>query len=167
MGQLADSREEVIGAWAMSWKDKDCVSVREGVERAGEAVQYFPCCGPETDLNEEEIAAACEYGDVIVAVVGELVSMSGEASSRADITLPGKQRELLEKLLASGKPVVAVLMNGRPLALQWEDEHVPAVLECWHLGVQMGNAVANVLFRIYVGGNSAQCLMREIEISFA
>lgn len=146
VGQLADSREEIIGAWAMSWKDKDCVSIREGVERAGEAVQYFPCCGPETDLNEEEIAAACEYGDVIVAVVGELVSMSGEASSRADITLPGKQRELLEKLLASGKPVVVVLMNGRPLALQWEDEHVPAILECWHLGVQMGNAVANVLF---------------------
>lgn len=146
VGQLADNREEVVGAWAMSWRADDCVSIREGLEHAGEAVQYFSCCGPETDLNEEEIAAACEYGDVIVAVVGELVSMSGEASSRADITLPGKQRELLEKLLASGKPVVAVLMNGRPLALQWESEHVPAILECWHLGVQMGNAVANVLF---------------------
>lgn len=146
VGQLADSKEEIIGAWAMSWKDKDCVSIRAGLERAGEAVQYFPCCGPETELNEEEIAQACAYGDVIVAVVGELVSMSGEASSRADITLPGRQREFLEKLLASGKPVVAVLMNGRPLALQWETEHVAAILECWHLGVQMGNAVANVLF---------------------
>ena len=146
VGQLADNREEVVGAWAISWRADDCVSIRAGMEQAGEAVQYFPCCGPETELNEEEIAAACAYGDVIVAVVGELVSMSGEASSHADITLPGKQRELLEKLLASGKPVVAVLMNGRPLALQWEDEHVPAIVECWHLGVQMGHAVANVLF---------------------
>lgn len=145
VGQLADSREEVIGAWAMSWKEKDCVSIREGLENAGAEYQYFPCCGPETDINEDEAARACAYGDVIVAVVGELDSMSGEASSRADITLPGKQRELLEKLLASGKPVVAVLMNGRPLALQWEAEHVPAILEGWHLGVQMGNAVANVL----------------------
>lgn len=71
--------------------------------------------------------------------------MSGEASSRADVTLPGKQRELLEKLLGFGKPVVLVLMNGRPLALEWEDRHVPAIVEAWHLGVQMGHAVANVL----------------------
>ena len=146
VGRLADSKEEIIGAWAMSWKDKDCVSIRAGLERVGAAVKYFPCCGPDTELNEAEIANACTYGDVIVAVVGELVSMSGEASSRADITLPGKQREFLEKLLASGKPVVAILMNGRPLVLQWESERVPAILECWHLGVQMGNAVANVLF---------------------
>lgn len=146
VGQLADNREEVVGAWAMSWRPEDCVSIREGLEQAGEAVKYFPCCGPDTGLNEEEIAAACAYGDVIVAVVGELISMSGEAASRADITLPGKQRECLERLLASGKPVVAVLMNGRPLALQWENEHLPAMLECWHLGIQMGNAVANVLF---------------------
>lgn len=145
VGQLADSREEVIGAWAMSWKEKDCVSIREGLENAGAAYKYFPCCGPETDINENEVAQACSYGDVIVAVVGELDSMSGEASSKADITLPGQQRELLEKLLSSGKPVVAVLMNGRPLALKWEAEHVPAILECWHLGVQMGSAVSNVL----------------------
>ena len=145
VGQLADSREEVVGAWAMSWKAKDCVSIREGLENAGAEYQYFPCCGPETDINEDEVAQACAYGDVIVAVVGELDSMSGEASSKADITLPGKQRELLTELLATGKPVVAVLMNGRPLAMKWEAEHVPAILECWHLGVQMGNAVANVL----------------------
>ena len=105
VGQLAGSKEEVIGAWAMSWEEKDCVSIQDGLEKAGATFQYYPCCGPETDLNEEEIVAACAYGDVIVAVVGELVNMSGEASSRADITLPGKQRELLEKLLASGKPV--------------------------------------------------------------
>lgn len=145
VGQLADSREEVIGAWAISWKEKDCVSIREGMESRFESVEYFPCGGPSMDLNEEDIRKAGEYGDVIVAVVGELVSMSGEASSRADITLPGQQRELLAKLMATGKPVVAVLMNGRPLALGWEAEHVPAIVEGWHLGIQMGNAVAEVL----------------------
>ena len=82
---------------------------------------------------------------MIVAVVGELVSMSGEASSRADITLPGCQREMLKKLMETGKPVVAVLMNGRPLALEWEAEHIPTIVEAWHLGIQMGNAVASVL----------------------
>lgn len=145
VGQLAASREEIIGAWAMSWRESDCVSIKEGLERAGAELQYYPCCGPETEINDAEVTAACQYGDVIVAVVGELDSMSGEAASRADITLPGRQRELLEKLLASGKPVVACLMNGRPLALKWESQHLPAILECWHLGVEMGPAVASVL----------------------
>lgn len=75
--------------------------------------------------------------------------MSGEASSRADITLPGHQQELLAAALATGKPVVAVLMNGRPLALQWEQEHVPALVEAWQLGVTHGDAVAAVLFGDY------------------
>ena len=145
VGELADSRTEIIGAWAMSWKERDCVSIREGLEKRGANVKYFACGGPESDLNEEEIEQAAEWGDVIVAVLGELDSMSGEASSKADITLPGKQRKLLKKLLKTGKKVVLVLMNGRPLALGWEDEHVPAILEGWHLGVRMGDAVAEVL----------------------
>lgn len=146
VGSLADNAEEIIGAWAMSWRKEDCVSIREGLERAGADMAYYPCGGPTGELNEKEIEKAVNDGDVIVAVVGETVSMSGEASSRADITLPGQQRRLLEKLLASGKPVVAVLMNGRPLALDWEHEYVPAIVEGWHLGVQMGNAIASVLF---------------------
>lgn len=145
VGELADKREEVVGAWSISWKEKDCVSVLEGMKDRFGNLEYFPCGGPSTEINEEEIRKAAEYGDVIVAVVEELVSMSGEASSRADITLPGCQRKMLEKLLETGKPVVAVLMNGRPLALEWEAEHVPAIVEAWHLGIQMGNAVASVL----------------------
>ena len=145
VGTLADAADEVCGAWAMAWKKEDCVSVRAGLEAAGADLRYYPCGGPAGELNEEEIARACREGDVIVAVVGETDAMSGEASSKADITLPGKQRELLEKLLASGKPVVTVLMNGRPLALQWEAEHLPAILEAWHLGIRMGDAVAAAL----------------------
>ena len=146
VGNLADMKEEIIGAWAMSWQHKDCVTILDGLKSAGANVSYYPCGGPEGDLNDEEIKEAVSDGDVIVAVIGEMVNMSGEAASKADISLPGKQRELLEKLLASGKPVVAVLMNGRPLALGWENEHLPAIVEAWHLGIQMGNAVVRVLF---------------------
>ena len=146
VGALAGNAEEVCGAWAMSWKPENCVSILDGLKNAGADVTYNPCCGPEGEINEEEVAKACEAGDVIVAVVGELINMSGEASSKANIELPGNQRALLERLLASGKPVAAVLMNGRPLALGWEEEHLSTILECWHLGIQMGNAVAAVLF---------------------
>ena len=149
VGALADQPTEVLGAWAISGRESDCVSIRAGLEKAGAQVVYAPVCGPadapDSGEMRRELEKAAKDADVIVAVVGETTAMSGEASSRADITLPGRQRELLEKLLASGKPVAAVLMNGRPLALKWEAEHVPAILECWHLGVQMGNAVANVL----------------------
>lgn len=145
VGSLADNKEEIIGAWAMNWRPKDCVTIREGMEKAFPNLRYFPCGGPEGELREEEIRQAAKYGEVIVAVLGETVAMSGEASSRSDITLPGNQRRLLEELLASGKPVVLLLMNGRPLALQWEQEHIPAIVEAWHLGIEMGNAVAAVL----------------------
>ena len=142
VGRLADDRNEVCGAWAMAWKPEDCVSVRAGLEAAGADVAYYPCGGPEGEIDLDEADRACREGDVIVAVVGETDAMSGEASSRADISLPGGQRQLLERLLASRKPVVAVLMNGRPLALGWEAEHLPAILEAWHLGIRMGDAVA-------------------------
>lgn len=146
VGTLAGSEEEIVGSWAMGWKKRDCVSILDGLKNAGAVVKYFPCCGPEGEINEEELSSAREYGDVIVAVVGETRDMSGEASSKSDITLPGKQREMLRRLLESGKPVIAVLMNGRPLALKWESENIPAIIEAWQLGIQMGNAVADILF---------------------
>ena len=145
VGNLADNKEEIIGARAMSWQEKDCVSILEGMKEQFPNLKYFPCGGPEGENSMNQILEAGDYGDVIVAVLGELVSMSGEASSRADITLPGRQRDLLQMLLTTGKPVVLVLMNGRPLALSWEAEYVPAVVEAWQLGIQMGNALADVL----------------------
>lgn len=145
VGKLADAADEVCGAWAMAWKKEDCVSIRAGLEAAGADLRYYPCGGPEGEIDFAEADRACAEGDVIVAVLGETDAMSGEASSRADTSLPGKQRELLERLLASGKPVVTVLMNGRPLALQWEAEHLSAILEAWHLGIRMGDAVAAAL----------------------
>ena len=145
VGTLADNAEEVCGAWAMAWKKEDCVSIRAGLEAAGADVHYYPCGGPEGEIDFDEADRACADADVIVAVVGETDAMSGEASSKTDITLPGSQRELLSYLLNSEKPVVTVLMNGRPLALGWEAEHLPAILEAWHLGIRMGDAVAAAL----------------------
>ncbi len=146
VGALAASDTEVVGAWALGWEKRDCVSILQGLKNAGADVGYYPCGGPEGALDTAEVERACADGDVIVAVVGETAAMSGEASSRAHITLPGRQRELLALLSASGKPVIAVLMNGRPLALGWESEHLDAIVEAWHLGIGMGDAVAAALF---------------------
>lgn len=149
VGALADDGENCLGAWFANGRGSDCVTVKAGLERAGAKVSYAECCGVESELNQEELDRVCKEADVIVAVVGETNAMSGEASSRVDITLPGHQRELLRAALETGKPVVAVLMNGRPLALSWEQEHVPAILESWQLGVTHGDAVAAVLFGEY------------------
>ena len=79
-------------------------------------------------------------------VLGENANMAGEAASRASLDLPGRQQELLEAVVALGKPVVLVLLNGRPLAISWAAEHVPAILEAWEPGSQGGHAVADILF---------------------
>jgi beta-glucosidase len=84
--------------------------------------------------------------DVIVAALGESAEMTGEASSRSDISLPQSQQELLKALLKTGKPVVLVLFTGRPLAIKWENENVPAILNVWFGGTEAGDAIADVLF---------------------
>ena len=90
--------------------------------------------------------AAANDSDVVVAVLGELASMSGEGASRASLDLPGMQEQMLEAVTATGKPVVLVLENGRPLDIRWAAAHVPAILESWYPGTEGGNAVADVLF---------------------
>lgn len=90
--------------------------------------------------------AAAENSDLVVAVMGEMANMSSEASSRATFDLPGIQQQMLEAVAATGKPVVLVLENGRPLDIRWASEHVPAILEAWYPGTEGGNAVADVLF---------------------
>lgn len=157
VGELADQPMEVLGAWALGGREKDCVSIYQGLLRAGADVVYQRCCGVEGDFDAQELLEASKEADVIVAVVGENTSMSGEAASRADLTLPGHQQELLRAALDTKKPVVAVLMNGRPLALAWEQAHVPAIVECWQLGIEMGNAVADVLFGDYNPSGKLSC----------
>ena len=90
--------------------------------------------------------AAARQAKVAILVLGERHDMSGEAASRSSLGLPGVQQQLLEAIAATGTPVVLVLMNGRPLILEWAAEHVPAIVETWFLGVEAGNATADVLF---------------------
>jgi beta-glucosidase len=100
---------------------------------------------PAEELLKEALEVAGQ-ADVIVAVLGESAAMSGEASSRSYIGIPMTQKALLAELVKTGKPVVLVLVNGRPLTLEWEDAHVDAILETWAAGTQAGNAIADVLF---------------------
>ena len=93
--------------------------------------------------------AAAEASDVVVAVLGETAKMSGESSSMTDIGLQNPQKRLLEALVATGKDVVLVLVNGRPMTLEWENGHCEAIVEAWDPGLQGGNAVADVLFGAY------------------
>jgi beta-glucosidase len=97
------------------------------------------------ELREEALRIAAT-SDVIVAALGESAEMTGEASSRTNIEIPDTQKELLAALLKTGKPVVLVLFTGRPLALKWEDENVPAILNVWAGGTESGHAIADVLF---------------------
>jgi beta-glucosidase len=97
----------------------------------------------------DEAVGTVNKADVIVAVLGESQGMSGEAASRSDISIPESQENLLKALVLTGKPIVLVLMNGRPLTIPWEDAHVPAILESWFGGTEEGNAVADVLFGDY------------------
>jgi len=94
----------------------------------------------------ESAVSVAQKADVVVMFLGELANMTGEASSRASLDLPGKQRELLEAVLATGKPVVLVLESGRPLDIRFANDRVPAIMQAWYLGSQAGNAVADVLF---------------------
>jgi beta-glucosidase len=154
IGPLADSQTEPLGPWSGDSRAQDVVTVMAGIKNK---------LGPETRIlyakgadilgsSQSGFAEAIEtaiQADVAVVVLGEKADMSGEAASRAILDLPGVQQQLLRAIVATGKPCVLVLMNGRPLTLDWEAEHVPAILETWFLGTQTGNAIADVLFGDY------------------
>ena len=96
-----------------------------------------------------EAIATAKKADVVVMVLGEHGLQSGEGRSRADIGLPGVQQELLEAVYKANPNIVLVLTNGRPLAIPWAAQHIPAIVETWHLGTQSGNAIAQVLYGDY------------------
>ncbi|MEC3905717.1 beta-glucosidase BglX [Tamlana sp. 2201CG12-4] len=103
----------------------------------------------KTELLLKEAIEAAEKSDVILAHLGEPRAWSGEAASRADISIPENQINLLKAMIKTGKPVVLVLGNGRPMTLTWENSNVDAILETWHLGIEAGHAIAEVLFGDY------------------
>ena len=151
IGPLAADTVNPLGPWSGRSRPSDVVSVLAGIrERAGSGVTVLSAPGTGvTDGDTSGIAdavALAQRADLTVLVVGEADTMSGEASSRSRLGLPGAQERLEQAVVASGKPVVLVLMSGRPLVLSWSAEHVPAILETWFLGDEAGHAIADVLF---------------------
>jgi len=171
IGPLANAAENMTGTWSVAADFKRSVSVINGLKEAlgnrgkvlyakgsnltadsileERATMFGKSLGrdkrpPEVILREALDVAS--RSDVIVAALGESAEMSGESSSRTDIGIPDIQKELLNALLQTGKPVVLVLFTGRPLALKWENEHVPAILNVWFGGSESGSAIADVLF---------------------
>jgi beta-glucosidase len=153
IGPLADSKKDMIGAWSAAGDFNKSVTVLEGIKGKvpTQRVVYARGCEVEGDDRSsfDEAVTLAGRSDAVILVIGETKEMSGEAASRSEITLPGVQQELAEALIATGKPVVVVLMNGRPLDLSWLDAHAPAILEAWFPGTQAGHAVADVLFGDY------------------
>ena len=178
IGPLADSKRDTLGPWCFDFDLDETVTILEGLRRrVGDAVEIsyapgvrpsqrtFPSLfdmfggnapqDPEGFDDDAELARAVELArssDVAVVVVGEWQNMIGEAASRSELDLPGRQLELLQAVVATGTPVVALVLNGRPLDLRWAAENVPAILDVWYPGSQGGTAVAELLFGDVVPG---------------
>lgn len=171
VGPLADSARDTLGPWVFDYDLDETVTVLDGLRaKLGNDVRIdyapgvrparrtfpsmfdmFPGNTPEdpSDFDDAaELQRAVElaaHADIAVLVLGEWQQMIGESASRSSLELPGRQQELLEAVVATGTPMVLLIMNGRPLDLRWAAEHVPAILDIWYPGSQGGAAVANLL----------------------
>lgn len=171
IGPLADSMEATEGSWMVFGHAPAAVTVLQGIRAKLPEAQVAYAPGPEIyrdfpsifeDFNpaakkpkqspeEAEMAfqtavATANNADWVIMVLGESDNMAGEFASRGSLDLPGRQEELLKAVVALGKPVVLVLLNGRPLSINWASENVPAILEAWEPGTEGGHAVADILF---------------------
>ena len=152
IGPLADDKADMIGAWAGAGNEGDIVTLRQALaqraQQLGTTLLYSQ--GTEIDGSTQagfaEALEVANAADVVILALGESSAMSGEAGSRAYLDLPGNQQQLLEAVVASGKPVVLLIFSGRPLVLDWAAKHVPAIMEVWFPGTEAGNAIANVLY---------------------
>src|SRR5262245_60943023 len=150
IGPLADDAGNMIGSWGGLGRGEDAVTLRRALtQKLGESRIHYAKGGEILNASESDIFAAmsaAKDSDVVILALGEdAPSMTGEAASRAWLGLPGRQQDLLEKVAATGKPVVLILFSGRPLTLPWAFDHVPAVLAAWYPGVQAGNALTDLL----------------------
>jgi len=154
IGALATDGMSSLGSWRAQGKAEDVVTVLKGITAAlPTRVKIVSAAGADPrNLETSGIAAAVKLAktsDVTILMIGEDYDLSGEARSRSSLELPSSQLELARALLGTGKPVVVLLANGRPLAISELAEKAPAILETWMLGVEAGNAVADVLFGAY------------------
>ncbi|HLF50877.1 beta-glucosidase BglX [Flavobacterium sp.] len=165
IGALANDKTSPLGSWRIGADDNTAVSVLEGLQKypqnqltytkgadvnIGRTEFMFETKINTTDKSGfEQAIAAAKLADVVVMVLGEHGLQTGEGRSRTNLDLPGVQQELLEAVFKVNKNIVLVLNNGRPLAIPWADENIPAIVEAWHLGTQSGNAIAQVLYGDY------------------
>lgn len=151
IGPLADDLPSSLGAWPGQGKAEDVVSLRAALaKRVGEQNLVVQRGAGISDGSDADLAAAvtaASGADTVILALGEASqTMTGEAASRAHLGLPGRQQELLEKIVATGRPVALVLFSGRPLTLPWAFEKLPAVLAVWQPGIQTGPAIVSTLF---------------------
>jgi beta-glucosidase len=165
IGALANDKTSPLGSWRIAADDNTAISVLEGMKNYPNNELIYTKGADvaigrtqfmwETKINTTdtsgfaEAIATAKKADVVVMVLGEHGLQSGEGRSRADIGLPGVQQELLEAVYKANPNIVLVLTNGRPLAIPWAAQHIPAIVETWHLGTQSGNAIAQVLYGDY------------------
>ena len=153
IGPLGKSKVDMIGAWSAAGKGDSAVSIFEGIRAKVPSARLLYAKG--ANVNDDSIKYFAEavnvarQADVVIMTVGEAAWMSGEASSRGILDLPGAQQKLVEEINKTGKPIVVVLSNGRPLTIPWIDKNIPAIVETWFLGTQAGHAIADVLFGDY------------------
>ena len=149
IGPLADSKDDMLGSWTGNGNPNDVVTLRAALEqRLGGKLTYAK--GTEilgsSDAGFAAATAAARKADVVILALGESgPRMTGEASSRTHLNLPGNQQQLMEAVVAAGKPVVLVLFDGRPAAVPWAGQHIPAILEAWFPGIEAGPALAATL----------------------
>ncbi|MDB5025464.1 MAG: bglX [Mucilaginibacter sp.] len=154
IGPLAKAEKELKGFWSLDVdKGQGIVSLMEGMQNQAGQTKFLYAKGCSiTDTSRDGFAdaiAAAKKADVVVMAMGEAPDMTGEAKSKSNIHLPGIQEELIKEIKATGKPVVVLLMAGRPMIFNWTADHVPAILYTWWLGSQGGNAMADVLYGDY------------------
>jgi beta-glucosidase len=155
IGPQANSKGDMLGSWSASGNPEDAVTLKQALEKRFAATSTKLIYAKGTEIKEDskgestdgfaQAIAAAKQADLVLMALGEPAADTGEATSRMNLGLTGNQQQLLEAIAATGKPVILILFNGRPLALPWAAKNIPAILEAWYPGIEAGNAVANAL----------------------
>ena len=152
IGPLADDAGDMVGGWGSAGEESDIITLRQALAERAQQLggTLFYAKGTKIDDVSQagfpEAIKAAREADVVLLALGESGRMSGEGGSRANLDLPGNQQQLLEEVVATGKPVVLLIFSGRPLVLNWAAKHIPAIMEVWFPGTEAGHALANVLY---------------------